>query len=96
MNDYWGTAITGMIGLAGSGLLGHKIQGIVAPNPPTAISRPASAPPSAPVPGQQGATPATGVPLPGISGHFSRNWKKYLVGVATVVGLIVAVKVIRK
>lgn len=90
-DDYWSMGITGLVGLAGSGLLGHKIQGIVAPNPPTAISRPASAPPTAPIQGQQGYSGA-----PAVESYFSAHWKMFaIIGGALALGLV-AVSVLRK
>ena len=91
--DYWSAGITGVIGLAGSGLLGHKIQSIVQPNPPTAISRPAAAPTPAPVEGQMAVNPGS---APTVEGHLKRNWGKYLIGAGVLVAVVVGVKFLRK
>ena len=89
--NYWAMGITGIVGLAGSGLLGRKVQGIVAPNPVTPIARPASAPPSAPVEGQQGYSGSQPT-----RGFFDRNWKM-MAGVGGAILLaVVAVSVLRK
>jgi hypothetical protein len=75
---YWQMGITGLLDVAGSGLLGSKVKKIVNPNPPTAISYPASAPPPAPVAGQLSVNP----PPSDTRGHFEKHWPKYAVGAA--------------
>lgn len=90
-DNYWAMGITGLVSVAGSGLLGHKIQNLVAPNPPTAISRPASAPTTAPVQGQQGYANA-----PAQQSYFATHWKMYAIGAAVVVGLVVTVAALRR
>lgn len=90
-DNYWAMGITGLVSVAGSGLLGRKIQSVVNPNPPTAISRPASAPTTAPVQGQQGYADG-----PARQSYFAAHWKMYAIGAAVVVSLGVAVLALRR
>lgn len=90
-DNYWSMGISGITQLAGSGLLGHRVQNLVAPNPPTAISRPAPAPPSGPIQGQSNYSGTVAV-----ESYFATHWKMYAIGAGVVLALVVAVSVIRR
>lgn len=81
--DYWALGINGILNAAGSGLLGGDLKKLTnpRPNPPTAVSQPAAAPPPAPVAGQQGTNPAAG-PAPSF---LQQHWVLLAVGALVVV-----------